>query len=114
MKKIFYPFITLLLPVFALAVAEVPGTGPGTIQDLYNITKSAMNWVFTFGIIIIVIMVIVGGIGYATAGGDEEKSGKAKKTVIYSLIGAAIIGLGWLLVNNIIPAFLGVRSTGVY
>lgn len=112
MKKIFYPFITLLLPVFALAVAEIPGTGPTRIEDLYNITKSAMNWVFTFGLVIITIMVIVGAIAYATSGGDETKSGNAKKTVIYSLIGAAIIGLGWLLVNNIIPAFLGVSSRG--
>ena len=112
MKKIisFIPSI-FLFPFVALAA--VSQTGPPTrIEDLYNITKNAMNWVFSFGIIIIVIMVIVGAIGYATAAGNDDKIKSSKKTVIFGLIGAAIIGLAWLLVSSIIPNFLGIGTTG--
>ena len=111
MKKII-SFITSIFLFPFVALAAVSQTGPTRIEDLYNITKTAMNWVFSFGIIIIVIMVIVGAIGYATAAGNDDKIKSSKKTVIFGLIGAAIIGLAWLLVNSIIPNFLGVGTTG--
>ena len=36
------------------------------------------------------IMIIIAGIQYMTSAGSEEKAGKAKKTILYTLIGVAI------------------------
>lgn len=47
---------------------------------------------FMFEIIaaLAVIMLVWAGYQYLTAYGDEEKAGKAKKTILYSLLGVVI------------------------
>jgi hypothetical protein len=47
----------------------------------------------------------VAGIIYLTSAGDQSKTQKAKKAVIYSIIAVAVAGSGLILVNQII-AFL--------
>jgi cytochrome bd-type quinol oxidase subunit 2 len=46
-----------------------------------------------------VIMLIAGGISYATSAGNEEKTKKAKHAVIAALIGLALAVLAYVLVN---------------
>ena len=46
--------------------------------------------------------IVAGGLMYAMAGGDEEKSGKAKKILVNSIIGAIIIYGAFALVSTII------------
>lgn len=41
--------------------------------------------------VIAVIMILFGALLYLTAGGDEEKVGKAKKTILYGALGVLII-----------------------
>jgi len=51
---------------------------------------------------IMVLMLVVGGVLYVTAGGDEEKTNKAKKIIINSIIGVAIIYGAFALVSTVI------------
>jgi len=36
-------------------------------------------------------MIIIGGIQYMTSAGNEEKTNKAKKTILWAIIGIAIV-----------------------
>ncbi|KKT02716.1 MAG: hypothetical protein UV80_C0002G0183 [Candidatus Peregrinibacteria bacterium GW2011_GWF2_43_17] len=51
---------------------------------------------------IMMLGIVAGGLMYAMAGGDEEKSGKAKKILVNSIIGAIIIYGAFALVSTII------------
>jgi type IV secretory pathway VirB2 component (pilin) len=88
MKKVlavslFVSFLALPLIVNAAGVDPV-----GTVCNLLQVIKTIIAAI-GFGIAIIVL--IVGGIGYMTAGGNEEKATKSKKLMINAIIGIAIV-----------------------
>jgi hypothetical protein len=45
---------------------------------------------------------VIGGYMYIISGGDEAKTGKAKRIILFSFIGLAIIGASGLLVNTVL------------
>jgi hypothetical protein len=49
-----------------------------------------------------VILIIVGGIQFTTAGGNPERVSSAKRTIIYSVTGLVIIALAELIVQIVI------------
>ena len=49
-----------------------------------------------------VIMIVVGGFKYITSGGDANKVGSAKTTIIYALVGLIIVALAQFIVNFVI------------
>lgn len=44
------------------------------------------------------IFVVIGGVGYVTSSGDASKLQKAKQTILFALIGLAIVGLAEVIV----------------
>ena len=83
-------------PLAALAAAPDIGVGENlrdsfTKDDIANIIASIRFWFTGILGIIAIIMILYGAFLYLTAGGDEEKVGKAKKTVLYGAIGILII-----------------------
>ena len=42
-----------------------------------------------------VIMLIVGGFSFVTAGGNAEQATNARRRIIYSLAGLLVVGLAW-------------------
>lgn len=54
---------------------------------------STINWVITVAGIVSVIFLIYGGVLYITSTGEPGKIKKAKDTIMYSLIGLAIVAL---------------------
>ena len=46
-----------------------------------------------------VIMVIIAGLKYITAGGDSNKISSAKTTLVYALVGIAIVALAQVLIH---------------
>jgi len=61
------------------------------IRDVINIFSIIVG-------AISVLMIIYGGFRYITSSGDSTKVGNAKKTIMYALIGLAIVGLSQLIV----------------
>ncbi|HUT95968.1 MAG TPA: TrbC/VirB2 family protein [Candidatus Paceibacterota bacterium] len=86
MKK-FLPVVLLslmVLPLFVSAAVD-PEIAICNILNKIKVVVAALG----FGLA--VIFLIVGGIQYMTAGGDDEKASKAKKLIINAIIGIAII-----------------------
>ena len=86
------------------AVADATG-GEG---DLKSIVKTILNFALRFLGFVMVIMVIYAGVLYVTAAGNEDNVGKAKKILLYCVIGTVIIFISYAFVNTL----LGVASEG--
>jgi len=72
--------------------ASSPVTSVSGIDDLI---RSVARWIAILISIIAVIFIILGGVSYITAGGDEEKAKGAKNKIIYGLIGLGVAALAW-------------------
>ncbi len=59
--------------------------------------------------IISVVMIIVGGLKYITSGGDSSSVGSAKNTILYALVGIAVVALAEVVVQFVLNR---VTSTG--
>jgi len=103
---------TILLTVFAgtagaqlIQQGDVPSNisaatgGEGSIRAL---VLRIIDFFLLFLGLLAVIMIIYGGITYVTAGGNDEKVGKAKKIIMYAIVGIVVILISFALVNTII------------
>ena len=59
-------------------------------QDVLDLVVRITNWIFTFLIAVVVIMVLVAGYMFVTAGGNPDQQAKARMVLIYALIGFAV------------------------
>jgi len=113
----------LLTGVFLLATQSVVLAGPQpatlpqwTAQEVIDLVVRITNWIFTFLIAVVVIMVLVAGYMFVTAGGNPDQQAKARTVLIYALIGFAvgmiargIIALVAAIMGRAVPQF---PSTG--
>ena len=76
-------------------------------EDLNNIVNTIINTViFVIGMVA-VVMIILGGISYATSQGDASKVKKGKDTILYGIIGLVIAILAFAIVNFVLGALAG-------
>ncbi len=68
----------------------------GNVNSLVAAVVSILSWIAG---IAAVVMVILSGIKYSTSGGDANKVGAAKKTLLYALIGLVIAVLTQVIVR---------------
>ena len=105
--KKFLPYLALVLlfaPVLvSAAIDPAGGWGIGQVTDLID---KAADWLYAIGGAVALLVIIIGGISYMTAGGNEDKQKTSKKTIITGLIGAAIILLAGIILNTL-AKFLG-------
>ncbi len=80
------------------------GSGAEVGPDL---VKDVINWMLYAVGIIAVIMLIWGGIMYATSGGDTTKVGNAKNTILYAIIGLLVSIFAFAIVQFVVN-----RTTG--
>jgi len=82
-------------------VTPFQGTSTGT---LIGAITNIVNALLTLAAVIAAIFVIIGGVRYITAQGDEDAVAAAKNTVIYAVIGVVVIALSAVIINFIIRA----------
>ncbi|MFZ6036588.1 MAG: pilin [Patescibacteria group bacterium] len=92
----------LALPAVASAQVNINDNlgstfGLGT-ADLENTVINVVQWVLGFLGLIAVIMILIGGFQWITAGGNEEKVASAKKVISAAVIGLIIVLLAWAIV----------------
>lgn len=64
---------------------------PLKVCDLPSIVRAIGDLLKVLAIAVGTVMIIISGIQYMTSAGNEEKAGKAKKTMLYTIIGTAIV-----------------------
>lgn len=93
----------LALPVISHAqtsfsVESVGGSiGLGN-ADLKQTVINILNLALGLLALVAVVMIIIGGFTWLTAGGNEEKVDKAKKIISAAVIGLIIVLLAWAVV----------------
>jgi len=101
-------FMMISLPVFSLAAdanSELKSTtkiiNPFKATDFGSFIKSILTGVIKIGIPVVAVALIYSGFLFVAAQGNSEKLGEAKKALIYSLIGAAILFGSWTIAQII-------------
>jgi type IV secretion system pilin len=73
-------------------------------KEISGIIGRAINYMFGVLGIVFLTIVLVGGFQWMTAGGNEEKVGKAKKFIVNGINGMIVIFLAYALVFTIMAA----------
>lgn len=123
--SVFVCLLTLVvLPTMALAQAveapteyfpsafetTVSETLP-TSADVPTVVAKVINIVLGFLGIVAVVIILAGGFLWMTAGGGEEKVGKAKKLLIAGIIGLVIILSAYAIAAYVIGSLKGAITT---
>ena len=80
--------------------------GGSTQKDPRTIAANLINVALGFLGIIAVVIVLLGGFKYMTAGGEEEKTTEAKKLIVSGIIGMAIILSAWAVTGFVIGSLI--------
>lgn len=88
-------------PIFADTTGTVPGLTPvvpsGNL-DIVTVIVNVINWVLGFSAAVAVLFLILGGLQYITAAGNEKRVETAKNTILYAVIGLIVIMLSFVIV----------------
>lgn len=84
--------VILLAKSFPSIISNLIGadTGNLTSNDIVNIFDRAANYLFTFTLILAVIVFIWNGILFMASGGQEQKITTARKALTWAIVGVAI------------------------
>ena len=105
MKTAFYAAFSgmLALPVMALAQYSRPDNPGGVPEggDANQLIMNIVKWLLGFVGALAVLMIIVSGIMYITAAGDEGRVDSAKRYLVYAIVGLVVALLGYAIVVTI-------------
>lgn len=79
---------------------DFPTTKPG-ITDAASLLATVITWLLGFAGALAVVAIIYSGIMYMTAGGDQEKALKARKNLLWAILGVIIVFLSYAIVRSI-------------
>src|SRR5665647_2690784 len=103
----------LFITVFTLSTATAHATGwvmptnPGNLpEDFMGSLGKVTTWLVGFTAALTVLAIIYGGAVYVAASGDQERITMAKKSIKYSVMGLAMAGVAYAIVNLIITKVL--------
>ncbi len=81
------------------------------VEDIPSFIETILNFVLTVGIPIVALAIIYSGFLFVTAAGNSEKLTKAKKALLYTLVGAALLLGSYVIANAIKGTVDEIRST---
>ena len=103
------PMLALAQPDLGLNYATAIGLGTQDVRTtVSNVIRAFMG---LLGIIAVVI-ILLGGFKWMTAGGNEEKVGEAKKLIISGIIGLVIILSAYAIAQFVVGAIVNGTTGG--
>lgn len=73
-------------------------------RELTSVAATVINIAIFFIAIVAVIVIILGGVQFATSLGDPTKTTQGRNMLLYGVIGLAVAVLAWTIVNFVIGA----------
>lgn len=80
---------------------------PPQLGELNNIFRLVIASVISLAGLASLVMLVVGGIQYLSAGGDKEAAQRASRTLTYAIGGLLLLLSSWLILN-LLTSFLGI------
>ena len=103
--------VATLTASFTTAFAQSPqdwiDNVDGQDQSLNTWVVDIINWAIGLAALAAVVMLIAAGFMYITANGDENKIGKATKTLTFAIVGLVICFIAVMLVQFALRTWLG-------
>jgi hypothetical protein len=81
--------------------------GCQSVCDIAQLAQNVLNDGIFIAVVLSAILFAYAGFQYVTAGGNEGKTGNAKKLFTDVIIGLVIILAAWLIVDTIMKTFTG-------
>ena len=104
------PIVSLALPASVLADGEtIIPTELATVGqfDVIDIVRAIIQFILVVAFVLAFIMLLIGGIRWITAGGDEKAVGSARNMITAALIGLVIVLVAFALIK-LVETFFGV------
>lgn len=90
-----------LAPLAALAQFTTPGGTGLPSGGIVQILTNGMNWLLIIVGILGVVGFVIAGILYLTAAGDDDQISKAKRAMIYSIVGVLVALIGVVIIQAV-------------
>lgn len=107
--------LVAIMPVLAgnldLGINEVGNTIALGNRDIRQTVASIINVLMGLLGIVAVVMILLGGFKWMTAGGEEEKVGEAKKFIIQGIVGLVIILSAWAIARFVLTQLQSATTT---
>lgn len=91
------PLGALLLPASAMAQTFVPNELT-SVSNVTNVVKNLIRFVLLIAFVLAFVFLIIGGLKWITAGGDEKAVGSARGTITAALIGLVVVLVSYALI----------------
>lgn len=104
MKQLFFlsSFLSLLFQSAELVHAQA------TLKDLDSVFSQVISVALSAVGLTVLVMFIVGGYQFLSAGGDKDAAARARGTLTYAVIGLALAVSAWIIVS-LLGSFLGIN-----
>ncbi len=107
----------LAIPTAALAAEPATDLVPSTIRPINNIVsvlRGVIQFILVVAFVLAFIFLIIGGIRWIVAGGDEKGVAGARGMITAALIGLVIVLVAYAIIR-LVEIFFGINiiSTGV-
>lgn len=86
-------------------IPGIPGSTATDSDSFIQILVDIIAFVLDFVLILAVIFVIIAGLRLIVSGGDEGEKDKAKKTIIYVIVGIIVVLVARILVTFVDSIF---------
>ena len=100
-KLFFYTLLVIYVLVPSLALAQLPGGTPITLEDIFNLLEGTANFLIRASLFAAVIIIVWAGIIYMSAGSDPAKVKNAKSLLKTAIIGTFIVFMVGVILNTI-------------
>jgi len=97
-------FFILSIPSYALAdsmAVNLTDFNPINQTDIYGLISAVLSFVVKIGAVVVVFFIIYAGFQFVTAQGNEEKITTARKSFMWTIIGALIL-LGAMTLSGVV------------
>lgn len=85
---------------------QMPTNPGGLPEDFMGSIGKVTTWLLTLACALAVLAIIYAGVVYAASSGDQDRVTGAKKSVKYAIMGLAMAGIAYAVVNVIITKVL--------
>lgn len=83
---------------------------PASLDQLEIVYQSVISVVLAGAGLASMVMILVGGFQFLSAGSDKEATQKAAKTLTFAIIGLVVTLAAWVIIN-FLGNFLGINFT---
>ena len=117
-KKLFGPLaagaLSLAMPAVALAQGNVVPNAIRPVNNAINVVRGIVQFILVIAFIAAFVFLLIGGIRWIIAGGDEKAVAGARGTITAALIGLVIVLVAYAIIR-LVEIFFNVNivTTGV-